>query len=358
VNIGEATQSYEAWMRTCCPVIEADISLKHKQMREDSFMFFRGTFYRWAQLWPELCGELAKAPKVLAVADLHVGSFGTWRDIEGRLCWGVDDFDECYSLAYTNDLVRLATSIRMVTECEQLSIGSRAGCEAILEGYMSSLKKGGEPFVLAERDQTMERLGVQAFKPAADFWEKLRRLPAATSSFPSEANAPIQKTLPDPKLKYKVSRRRAGMGSLGQERFAALALYNGGWIAREIKALVPSSCMWAEGHLGNGQSYYNEAIASAVRSHDPYQRVIGKWLTRRLSPDSNPIEILDLPKERDEETLLHAMGAEAANVHLGSTRRIKRILEDLRKRKPNWLRSAAKVMSKAVIAEWREYRKA
>ena len=148
------------------------------------------------------------------------------------------------------------------------------------------------------------------------------------------------------------------MGSLGQERFAALALYNGGWIAREIKALVPSSCMWAEGHLGNGQSYYNEAIASAVRSHDPYQRVIGKWLTRRLSPDSNPIEIVDLPKERDEETLLHAMGAEAANVHLGSTRQIKRILEDLRGRKPNWLRSAAKVMSKAMIDEWREYRKA
>ena len=25
------------------------------------------------------------------------------------------------------------------------------------------------------------------------------------------------------------------------------------------------------------------------------------WLTRRLSPDSNPIEISDLPKERDEE---------------------------------------------------------
>jgi uncharacterized protein DUF2252 len=37
--------------------------------------------------------EVARAPQVLAVGDLHVGCFGTWRDREGRLCWGIDDFD-------------------------------------------------------------------------------------------------------------------------------------------------------------------------------------------------------------------------------------------------------------------------
>jgi len=31
---------------------------------------------------------------VLAVGDLHVENFGTWRDAEGRLIWGVNDFDE------------------------------------------------------------------------------------------------------------------------------------------------------------------------------------------------------------------------------------------------------------------------
>jgi uncharacterized protein (DUF2252 family) len=34
-------------------------------------------------------------------------------DIEGRLCWGVDDFDESYPLPYTKDLVRLATSAKI-----------------------------------------------------------------------------------------------------------------------------------------------------------------------------------------------------------------------------------------------------
>jgi uncharacterized protein (DUF2252 family) len=89
MNIHKATQSYENWMRGCTAVIEAHLRLKHKQMRGSPFLFFRGTFYRWAQLWPDVCASLRDAPKVLAVGDLHVGSFGTWRDTEGRL--SVDD---------------------------------------------------------------------------------------------------------------------------------------------------------------------------------------------------------------------------------------------------------------------------
>jgi uncharacterized protein (DUF2252 family) len=50
------------------------------------------------QAWPEVCPDLAKAPKVLAVGDLHVENFGTWRDVEGRLVWGINDFDEAAAL--------------------------------------------------------------------------------------------------------------------------------------------------------------------------------------------------------------------------------------------------------------------
>jgi hypothetical protein len=96
---------------------------------------------------------------------------------------------------------------------------------------------------------------------------------------------------------------------------------------------------------------------SAVRSRDPYQHVIGKWIIRRLSPDSNPIEVSTLPGERDDEILLYAMGQEAANVHLGTPARVKRILGDLRNRKKNWLRSAAKRMARTMEREWEEYAK-
>src|ERR1700682_3314180 len=114
MNIHKATQSYENWMRNCTAVIEAHLRLKHKQMRESPFLFFRGTFYRWAQLWPDVCASLRDAPKVLAVGDLHVGSFGTWRDAEGRLSWGVDDFDESYPLPYTNGCGYFGTTLHPV----------------------------------------------------------------------------------------------------------------------------------------------------------------------------------------------------------------------------------------------------
>jgi uncharacterized protein (DUF2252 family) len=78
---------------------------------------------------------LCDAPKVLAVADLHVNSFETWQDAEGRLYWGVDDFDESYSLAYRNDIVRLAASLKIVIDADSLSIRFKDGCDAILDGY-------------------------------------------------------------------------------------------------------------------------------------------------------------------------------------------------------------------------------
>jgi hypothetical protein len=96
---------------------------------------------------------------------------------------------------------------------------------------------------------------------------------------------------------------------------------------------------------------------SAKRAHDPYQKIIGRWIIRRLSPDSNPVEIACLPKKCDEEVLLHAMGTEAANVHLGSRNRVKDILKDRRRRKSHWLQAASKGMAKAIEKDWKAYKK-
>lgn len=357
MNIQQTTSSYEAWMRNCTRLIESDLRSKHKQMKDDLFMFFRGTFYRWAQLLPEICAGQCDAPKVIAVGDLHVNSFGTWRDAEGRLAWGVDDFDDSYPLPYTNDLVRLAASVEIVNDRGELSTSLKNGCEVILQGYEEALKAGGCPIVLAEHETILEQLGVEEIEPPEDFWGKLNRLPVVRRGLPRDARRVLESMLPGANRDYKIVLRKAGMGSLGQQRFVAIADWEGGCVAREAKAMVPSACMWLDGDASGRNSYYERAIASAVRAHDPFQRVVGRWIVRRLSPDSNPIEIACLPKVRDEETLLHAMGSEAANVHLGSRRQIKSVLRDLHRRKPNWLRSAGKKMAKAIEKEWKDYRK-
>src|SRR6185369_3033583 len=108
-------------------------------------------FFRWAERWPIVCPTLARAPRVLGVADLHIENFGSWRDAESRLVWGVNDFDEAYPVPYTNDLVRLAVSVRLASARLALPIGSRAIASALLEGYARGLEGPAQPFVLAGR---------------------------------------------------------------------------------------------------------------------------------------------------------------------------------------------------------------
>ena len=144
-TIHQATSAYEAWLGRQMPLVQADLKLKHARMAESPFAFLRATFYRWRQLWPEVCSELASAPDVLGVGDLHVENFGTWRDREGRLAWGVNDFDEACWLPYANDLVRLAASARLAARENQLLGAEERMCETLLAGYQEAMSSGGGP---------------------------------------------------------------------------------------------------------------------------------------------------------------------------------------------------------------------
>src|SRR4051812_22758121 len=109
-TIKAATTRYEAWLTKNSKTDSADLKYKHGKLKKTEFGFLRGTFYRWVQTFPNACPSLAKAPEVPCSGDCHIENFGTWRDREARLCWGVNDFDEAYSYPYTLGLVRLATS--------------------------------------------------------------------------------------------------------------------------------------------------------------------------------------------------------------------------------------------------------
>ena len=126
MKIDRATRLYEAWLAKQIHLVPSDLALKHKIMKRDAFFFFRATFYRWMQVWPEVCRDVVAAPLLLAIGDAHIENFGTWRDSEGRLVRGTNDFDEGYSLPYTNDLVRLAVSATLAADTKQLAIKPKA----------------------------------------------------------------------------------------------------------------------------------------------------------------------------------------------------------------------------------------
>ena len=85
----EDNRAFETWLARHCDVVRADIGYKHEQMETSAFVFLRATYFRWARKIGSWCPELMDAPPVLAVGDLHLENFGTWRDADGRLVWGV-----------------------------------------------------------------------------------------------------------------------------------------------------------------------------------------------------------------------------------------------------------------------------
>jgi hypothetical protein len=327
--------------------VAADLRLKRERMAESAFVFLRGTFYRWAQQWPEACPPLAGAPRVLAVGDLHIENFGTWRDTEGRLVWGINDVDEAWRMPYTNDLTRLATSALLAIKAKRLALSPREACDAIVEGYRRALELRGRPFVLEERHGWLRQIALGDLRDPSKFWERLDALPTARGAAPIGV---LRAALPDRRLATRVVSRIAGVGSLGRPRFVALATSHGARIAREAKALVPSAMAWATGRSG-ARSLCAVILERAVRDPDPFFAVRSGWIVRRLSPHCSRIELADLSRERDEWRLLRAMGLETANVHLGSNAPI---AADLRLRRGRWLEEAAQTMARLVEKEWRD----
>jgi len=357
-SIVDATESYEAWLADRTPVVKTDLERKHEKMVSSPFAFMRATFYRWTQSFPERCPEVAAAPMVLAVGDLHVNNFGMWRDGEGRLAWGVNDFDEAHPLPYTNDLVRLALSAALTADEADLEICLDHACEAILKGYATGLRKGGRAFVLAERNDWLRDLALDRLAHPDRFWSKLEKLPPVAGDVPADAREALEALLPEPGLPYSVARRVAGAGSLGRRRFVAVAEWSGARIAREAKAIVPSACVWNGTGDGDGDGvHYDEILARAVRSRDPWIARHGDWIVRRLAPDCTRIELDSLPdSERAQAKLLKAMGRETANVHLASAETVDAVRRDLESRETDWLHTAAKAMVKAVGRDWRDWR--
>jgi len=356
MNIFKATADFERWLSKRLPVIRQDIALKHQSMAEAAFPFFRATFYRWLQHWPEVCAGLAKAPQVLAIGDLHIENFGTWRDAEGRLIWGVNDLDEVWPGAYTLDLVRLTTSAYLAISGEHLCLTRRVAAEAIEEGYRDALAAGGKAFVLAEQHQWLRLLALSKLRDPVRFWAKMQQYPPYTAKPPAEVRELFEASFPEPRSPYLLRRRIAGLGSLGHPRILALSSWQGAFIAREAKAIRTSACAWYK-RLSSDTLYGPKLIKCAVRVMDPCVRFHGHWLVRRLAPDCSRIEIATLPKERDEARLLYDMGWETANMHFGSPRAIAKVKRDLAARRGKWLHKASKSMFKVTLKDWEDWRR-
>ena len=291
MNVNQATGNFETWLGEQLVaqggLDTVALKLKHKAMKgEGGHAFLRATFYRWAQLW--LAPEFA-APKLLSVGDTHVENFGAWRDAEGRLVWGVNDFDEVCELPYTSDLVRLGVSARLaIKELKEFETSMTEACELVLRGYTEAIGGTLAPFVLAEDHADLTRLAQATVLavPAEKFWKKKLKKTQPATGVPNAARKLLEDSLPE--------------GSTQVE-------------FREVE----------------------ELLNSPNRCPDPTQTLRDGWIVRRLAPDAMKIELGDLASghatQAEEEKLFKSMGAELAHLHAGSGQ-AREIMEGLSQR--------------------------
>jgi hypothetical protein len=352
-DIRETTREYETWLGRHTSVVTSDLKAKHAAMAADPFSFFRATFYHAIRRFAAECPELAEAPTVLSVGDIHVENYGSWRDAEGRLVWGVNDFDEAQPLPYTQDLTRLATSALLAGEVHGLKISPTKACAAILAGYRKHMEEGGAPFVLEEHNRWLRKAVFGSEREPTRFWEKMSALPAAKKT-PREVTTLLRAAMPPGVGGLRFVMRRSGLGSLGRPRHTALAEWGEAGVAREAKALVPPARPAGPG----AETYVAEILRLAVRVPDPFHTVSENWTLRRLSPHCCRIDLDELDDDRDEEKLLRAMGRELANIHLGSPRARAAVIRDLSSRPEKWLIQAARRRCEATHADHARWRSA
>jgi hypothetical protein len=365
-TIFESTYAFEAWMRKRTDVSKRLLKKKHSQMSDGPFPFLRSTFYRWAEQWPKVCPELAERGEdvLLAVGDLHVANFGVWLDSRQRQVWGVNDFDEACELAFTSDLVRLATSAVLAAADAKIDVAARKVCEPLLAGYRAGLRTG-QPVLVTGRQPTLVTLTRRTQEDPKTFWKKKLRSkdnPALDArQLPRGLEDMFRASFrPGAKLTFLEQRSPGGLGSLGRRRFTAVETRNGVHAAREAKALVPSALYWWR-EQDDMPSQTATLLQHAIRIPDPYFQVHDRWLIRQLAPDIAKIE---MPQPRDKRLarapdLLRLMGRETANIHLGSraNRELAARLRNLDHNHPRWFPAATDRMVASVRkdhAKWAE----
>jgi hypothetical protein len=343
-------KAYETWLRQQCDVVEADLATKHVTIKENAFVFLRGTYFRWARTIEAICPELKDAPKVLAVGDLHIENFGTWRDADGRLVWGINDFDEASRMAYAFDLVRLVTSAR-------LAPGMRVPAKTIAQSVLAGYRRGVDeprPTLLDEHATWMREFVGTTDEEREKFWMKMQKLKTARRISRKTAQF-LEASYPESASTLRFAPRTAGVGSLGRPRFVALAQWRGGHVVRESKALVPSAWDWAHDKAA-ARSKFLRAVRSAHRSPDPWLNANDRLIVRRLAADAIKIEFGDLPKKALQKDLFEAMGFDLGAFHGSDRDDAKAIAKDLKKRKASWLHTAADRAEDAVRADFKEWK--
>ena len=342
-----ANDRHEAYLTAHCDAVRADILFKRTAMAENAFAFLRATCFRFAAQFSDILPRAAADFAVPSVGDAHLENFGTWRDAEGRLVWGVNDLDEAAMLPWRTDLLRLACSANLAKGAPDIHLVQ----DTLLAGYSSGLAQP-LPFILDERNARLRDVAAPTPDQRVAFWAKIDRLVPCE---PAPAmRAALLTALPPGCGPVSFAPRVAGLGSLGRPRFVAVAEWRGGRVVREAKARLPSAWIEAGFHGAAALDVAGMAL-HPHRAPDPWLTVSQTLVVRRLAPDSRKLDIAP-GRERAFLGMLSDMGGELANIH-SSQGDSTRLTQALAASPKHWLAQGAQALADTVLMDFEAWRR-
>ena len=234
-----------------------------------------------------------------------------------------------------------------------IDLDKRDAAEAVFEGYRAGLRLP-RPTLLDEQATGLRPYVALSDNDREKFWQEVEAYPAADP--PTAVVEGLRESLPRDASIQRFASRVKGGGSLGRPRYVAIAVWNGGRIVREAKALVPSAWDWVHGAT-SARSRFLDLGRGAFRSPDPFLDVHNGFVFRRIAADSRKLEFDDNSDVALEAELLRAMGYELASIHAADRRdRTRAIEDDLAARPPDWLHQAARRAHAAVEADFEAWK--
>ncbi|MEO8937997.1 MAG: DUF2252 family protein [Burkholderiaceae bacterium] len=243
------------------------LTLKWALMKGNPFAFLRGTCRLFYERLPR-AGVFKSAPPVWICGDLHLENFGSYKADNRLVHFDLNDFDEAVLAPASWELVRMLTSIRIAGDALSASREqARALPGAFLDSYATALVGGKAYWIeretadglvrslldgLRERTRTAFLDGRTIIKSRRRHLKvDGRRALAATDAQRTAVKDVLGKfarSQPEPGF-YQVldvTRRIAGTGSLGVDRYAILVEGKGslhGNYLLDLKEAKPSSLL-------------------------------------------------------------------------------------------------------------------
>ena len=244
-------------------------------------------------------------------------------------------------MPYALDLVRLAASALLASRPEasrSRGMSAAAICRAILEGYRAGLRCAARRSCSTATGPGCASCWSSPTSSAQSSGARSRR--PGVQPAPARYRRALAAAMPEPRLTdvdrapHRGHRQprvgRAGSAwPIGEARRSC---------ARSRSCCPPAWQPGAPDAAGAGHPL-REIAGGRFRAKDPWYRVEGNMLLRRLSPNNRKVEAEKRGRRRcSRPTCCGAMGHELANVHLGTGDRRAAILRDLARRKAGWLR--------------------